>query len=48
MVPEDPLEAPVRDGPSEQIAVCMPIDDTPDWVEENRRRLERDRCAIGR
>jgi hypothetical protein len=36
----------VHDAPSTQIAVRMPIDDTSDWVEENRLRLERVRKAL--
>jgi hypothetical protein len=47
VVPEDPVMVTVHDAPSTQIAVRMPIDDTSDWVEENRLRLERVRKAFG-
>ncbi|MEU1899539.1 DUF5959 family protein [Nocardiopsis dassonvillei] len=40
LVPEDSLMVTVHDAPSTQIAVRMPIDDTSDWTEENRLRLE--------
>jgi hypothetical protein len=46
VVPEDPVMVTVHDAPSTQIAVRMPIDDTSDWVEENRLRLERVRKAL--
>lgn len=46
VVPEDPLMVTVHDVPSTQIAVRMPIDDTSDWVEENRLRLERIRETV--
>ncbi|MFE6446948.1 DUF5959 family protein [Nocardiopsis dassonvillei] len=46
VVPEDPLMVTVHDAPSTQIAVRMPIDDTSDWMEENRLRLERIRQAV--
>lgn len=46
VVPDDPVEVTVHDSPSTQITVCMPIDDTSDWVEENRLRLERVRNVV--
>jgi hypothetical protein len=46
VVPEDPVMVTVHDAPSTQIAVRMPIDDTSDWVEENRLRLQRVRKAL--
>ncbi|OLT25336.1 hypothetical protein BJF83_23125 [Nocardiopsis sp. CNR-923] len=46
VVPDDPVEVTVHDAPSTQIAVRMPIDDTCDWVEENRLRLEHVRNAV--
>jgi hypothetical protein len=46
VMPEDPLVVTVHDAPSTQITVRMPIDDTSDWVEENRLRLERIRKTV--
>ncbi|RKS08533.1 hypothetical protein DFP74_4243 [Nocardiopsis sp. Huas11] len=46
VVPEEPVDVTVRDAPSTQIAVRMPIDDPSDWVQENRLRLDRLREAV--
>jgi len=48
VVPEDPVEVTVRDSPSTQILVRVPIDVTDDWLEENRVRLARVREAVER
>lgn len=46
VVPEDPMEVTVHDSPSTQIAVQVPIDVAPGWLEENRLRLEHVRKAV--
>ncbi|MFB7247308.1 hypothetical protein CW362_30525 [Streptomyces populi] len=46
VVPDDPVEVTVHDSPSTQIAVRVPIDVAPGWLEENRLRLERVRAAV--
>ena len=46
VAPEDPVEVTVRDAPSTQIVVRVPIDVTDDWLEENRARLGRARRAM--
>ncbi|MFD3688708.1 DUF5959 family protein [Nocardiopsis sp. NPDC058631] len=48
VAPEDPVEVTVRDSPSTQIVVRVPIDVTDDWLEENRVRLARVRKAVER
>ncbi|WP_335932193.1 DUF5959 family protein [Streptomyces sp. PTD5-9] len=48
VIPEDPVEVTVHDSPSTQIAVRIPVDVTPGWLEENRLRLERVREAVAR
>ncbi|MEU3053646.1 DUF5959 family protein [Streptomyces griseus] len=46
VVPEDPWEVTVHDSPSTQIAVQVPVDVAPGWLEENRLRLEQVRRAV--
>ncbi|MFE8014005.1 DUF5959 family protein [Streptomyces antibioticus] len=46
VTPDDPVEVTVHDSPSTQIAVRVPIDVTPEWLEENRLRLDRVRAAV--
>jgi hypothetical protein len=46
VVPDDPVEVTVHDSPSTQIAVRVPVDVAPDWLEESRLRLQRVRAAV--
>lgn len=46
VVPDDPVEVTVHDSPSTQIAVCVPIDVSSEWLQENRLRLAGFRKAV--
>ncbi|MET9104101.1 DUF5959 family protein [Streptomyces antibioticus] len=46
VTPDDPVEVTVHDSPSTQIAVRVPIDVAPEWLEQNRLRLDRVRAAL--
>ncbi|WP_444961770.1 DUF5959 family protein [Nocardiopsis sp. M1B1] len=39
IVPDDPVEVTVRDSPSTQVSVRLPIDVPEGWLEENRALL---------
>ncbi|MGW4756163.1 DUF5959 family protein [Streptomyces chartreusis] len=43
---DDPLEVTAYVSPSTQIAVRVPIDVAPGWLEENRLRLDRVLAAV--
>lgn len=45
--PDDPVEVTVHDSPPSGVAVCVPVDVSHDWLEENRRRLGLLREALG-
>ncbi|PCG82319.1 hypothetical protein CIB93_30570 [Streptomyces sp. WZ.A104] len=46
VVPDDPVEVSVHDSPSTQVSVRVPVDVTPAWLEDNRRRLDHVRAAV--
>ncbi|MEV7287754.1 DUF5959 family protein [Streptomyces sp. NPDC093252] len=48
VIPDDPVEVTVQDSPSTRVAVRVPVEVGPQWVEENRARLSAVREAMAR